>query len=486
MDYAGALAHLERFVNFELSPSAEFGEPDWDLDAFRLFLAELGYPERAFPAVLVAGTKGKGSVASLLSAGLAAAGYRVGLYTSPHLASPCERIAIDGAPISEADFAARVSEILPFLEARPGLPVSFRTWFEIVTAAAFLEFRRARVDLAVLEVGLGGRLDATNVVDPLVSVITSISLDHTKTLGDTLAAIAREKAGILRDGGLAVFAPQPREARRVLASEARRRAAVVSEARRGFDWTERRADAFGSVFDYRGGAALDAVRLGLGGFFQMENASVAIRTLELLAERGFPVGESALRGALAAARWPGRFEVIPGEPTILLDGAHNTYSIRVLLDAVARVFPGRPIVCLFAASKDKEWAVMLDSISAAASRIVVTEASTPRAAPAESLLAHVRAAAPERACEISGDPTAALALARAAAAPGELVLVTGSLYLVGAVREVLRGEGAIGAIGAAGAAGALGAANAEAREIAAPGGESLSAPRGAVVDSSRR
>jgi dihydrofolate synthase/folylpolyglutamate synthase len=442
LDYAGAVALLDRYVNFEQTP-APAGARSWDLDAFRLFLGDLGYPERAFPSVLVAGTKGKGSVATLVAAALAASGRRVGLYTSPHLGSLRERIAVGGAPISESDFAERIACIAPALEGRGGGAASFRTWFEIVTAAAFLHFRAERVDVAVLEVGLGGRLDATNVVEPEVSVVTSISLDHTKTLGSTLEEIAREKAGILRDGGVAVFAPQPPPARRVLVAEARRRSATVFEAGRDFTWRERRADARGGLFDYAGEGTIEGIRLGLAGAFQFENAAVALRAVEALGASGFRVAEPEIRSAFAGARWPGRFEVFPGEPAILLDGAHNPYSIEVLMRSVARVFPGRRVVALFAASRDKDQAGMLAALAPAVSRVVFTEASALRAAPAPALIALAQGVAPVRPAEAVPTPLDALARARALAEPDDLLLVTGSLYLVGAVREALLAGAAV-------------------------------------------
>jgi dihydrofolate synthase/folylpolyglutamate synthase len=327
------------------------------------------------------------------------------------------------------------------LEAREGLPASYRTWFEIVTAAAFLHFRAKRVDIAVLEVGLGGRLDATNVVEPEVSVITSISLDHTRTLGDTLGAIAREKAGILRDGGVAIFAPQPREARRVLQAEARRRSATTHEAGRAFTWREREIGPAGGSLDYAGVRTLDDVRLGLAGAFQIENAAVALRAIEALAESGLSVPEKALRGAFAGARWPGRFEVVPGRPTILMDGAHNPYSVEVLVRSIERILPGRRIVALFAASRDKDQAGMLAALAPAASQLVFTEASALRAAPAAELLALSRGIAPDHPADAAPALEDALMHARSIAGPDDLLLVTGSLYLVGAVRERLLAEG---------------------------------------------
>lgn len=441
MNYDESVAYLSRLINYELTPGGSAAAPAWDLDGFRLFLAELGSPERRFPSILVAGTKGKGSVATLVADALRAGGWRVGLYTSPHLASPRERIAVDRAPISREDFAARIAEIASTLDARPSVAPCYRTWFEIVTAAAFLHFCASRVDIAVLEVGLGGRLDATNVVEPLVSVITSISLDHTHTLGATLGAIAGEKAGILRPGVPAVTAPQRREAQRVIAAEARRRAAPLYEPPRDFSWDERDVARGGSMFDYRGARAIDSLRVALPGVFQVQNAAVAMKAVELLGEAGFPVSEAAARAAFGAARWAGRFEEIAGAPPILLDGAHNPYSVEALLASIERIYPGRRIIALFAASRDKDQRGMLAALHARAAHILLTEAPNTRNAPVGALLAvaHGISAAPPR--EAIPSPADALARAHELAAAGDLILVTGSLYLVGVAREQLRGEG---------------------------------------------
>jgi dihydrofolate synthase/folylpolyglutamate synthase len=438
MTYSDALAYLDRFVNFEIAAGHAASAPAWDLDGFRLFLAELGYPERRFPSVLVAGTKGKGSVATLVAEALRAGGYRVGLYTSPHLSTPCERIAVDGRMISEEAFAERIAEIAPVIEGRAPAGPCYRTWFEIVTAAAFLHFRAARVDIAVLEVGLGGRLDATNVVEPLVSVITSISLDHTKTLGDTVGEIAGEKAGILRTGVPAVTAPQPRDAQRVIAAAARRLSAPLHASPRDFRWIERAVAPSGGVLDFEGAGALDAVRVGLPGRFQLENAAVALKTIELLREAGFAVEETALRASFEGARWPGRFEPFGADPVILLDGAHNPYSIEVLLESIDRIYPGRRLVALFAASRDKDQRAMLAALFERAAHVVLTETPRTRNAPVGALLAVAEgiATAPPR--EAIASPEDALARAREIAGSGDLILVTGSLYLVGAMRDLLR------------------------------------------------
>jgi dihydrofolate synthase/folylpolyglutamate synthase len=437
MDYAGAIRFLDRFVNFEAAPASGPGAPRWELDDFRRFLCELGNPEQAFPSILVAGTKGKGSVAALIAAALRAGGLRVGLYTSPHLVSPRERIAVGDAPISEPEFAALVERIAPAVASRPTAGARYRTWFEIVTAMAFEHFRAARVDVSVLEVGLGGRLDATNVVEPLVSVITSISLDHTRTLGATRDAIAREKCGILRAARPAVISPQREDARAAILDEAGRRGAIPIEAGRDFSWSEREVTRGGSVIDFHGARAWHAVEVGLPGLFQIENAVVALRTVEALAGLGLDVGEAAVRSAFAGARWPGRFEEFGGAPPVLLDGAHNPYSVEELLRSVERIHPGRPIVALFAASRDKDHRGMLAALRASGARLVLTQTPQTRAAPIEHLVELARAVDPSTEPVACAAPLDGFARAIELAGPDGIALVTGSLYLVGAIREAL-------------------------------------------------
>jgi len=401
------------------------------LDTFRRLLAALGSPERATPAVLVAGTNGKGSVAALLESIARAAGLRTGLYTSPHLARFGERIRVGGAETGDAALAKHLERTLAGASAA-GLPPP--TVFEALTAAAFLRFAAERVELAVLEVGLGGRLDATNAAQPLLSVVTRIGFDHRAELGETLTAIAGEKAGILRRGVPAVVAAQPAEAAAALAAETAR---VGAELHRVADESTIESAEWkglaGHRLRLRTARARYDLDLPLAGEHQLENAATAVRAAELLAGPFPAIDGAAITGGVAATRWPGRLEAlaIPGTPTTaLLDAAHNADGCRALAAFLARL--GRPYDLLFGCLADKEPGAMLPPLAAAARRVVLTRPDSPRALAPEALLSLLPAATP-RAVETA--PRAALALALAGG--GELLVVAGSIYLVGSLRAAI-------------------------------------------------
>lgn len=404
------------------------------LGRIREVLAALGDPHRAAPSVHVAGSNGKGSTSAMVEAIARRAGLRTGLTTSPHLARFAERIRVDGAPIDDLAFEAALSAALE----RTAVPLTF---FEALTVAAFVAFRDAGVDLMILEVGLGGRLDATNVVEaPLCAAITSIALEHTDVLGPTIPHIAREKAGILKPGAPAVLGPLDPEAAgaiegvaaavgagpiwRVTTAAGPARAGEIRVARRG-------SDVAIDAPPERGGQV--AARLGLEGPHQAENAGVACGIAWRLAER-WPAVLGAIPAGLAEARWPGRMERIPaGHATVLLDCAHNPHGARALAAALdeAGADPGRTVL-VFGALADKEHAAMLGLLAPRAARRFYTTPRGRAAAPLEAL----QAVAPG---EAAPDPLAALAAALAAAAPGDLVVVTGSIYLVGQIRAALLG-----------------------------------------------
>lgn len=432
MDYAASLAYL-RGLGWELRAGAKF-----DLAHVRAVLAELGDPQTAFAAVHVAGTNGKGSTAALLAAGLAAAGYRAGLYTSPHLERPTERIRIAGAEIAPKGFAAAVGAVQAAVErllAREVLP-NPPSFFEAVTAAGFWAFRQAGVQIAVVEVGLGGRLDATNVLAPVAAAITAIGMDHEKYLGSTLAAIAGEKAGILKPGLAAVSSPQPPEAAAALAA----RAAAVGAQLRG------PAELIGEpAMDAEGRCAFSAqyrqqplrLRLGLRGRHQIENARTALRVLEILAARGWPVSPDAAARGMAAAAWPGRLEKIATGPDVYLDGAHNPAAAKVLAAFLAET-GWRPVL-IYGAMRDKAVGEMAEILFPHARAAVLTAPPHPRALSPGAVAAQAGGYAP---LELAPDLPAALARARALALAARApVLVCGSLYLVGAARGLLRGAG---------------------------------------------
>ena len=402
------------------------------LERVAALLEALGAPHHAGRFVHVAGTNGKGSVCAMIESGLRAAGFRTGLFTSPHLLEPTERIRIGGVPISPARFAEAFERVHAAAEGllEAGRIDLHPTYFETVAAMAFLVFREEAVDWAVLETGLGGRLDATNVVAPLLTAVTPVDFDHEALLGRGLEAIAGEKAGILKPGVPAVFARQRPEAAAVL--EARAAALGVPVARTS-DWTVRdlELDPGGSRFTASGPAAL-RLECRLPGEHQVENALAAAAALV-----GLRVPAAAIERGIAAARWPGRLERVAERPDIILDGAHNPAGARALAAYIDRFYTGRTVWMLYGAMRDKAIAEVGGVLFPRAAHLLAT-------APAQD-----RAARPETIVEMADHPRAravpnlaeALAIARREAAPGDAIFVTGSLFLV-AEAEALLGAGA--------------------------------------------
>jgi len=396
-------------------------------------LRRVGSPERAMRVLHVAGTKGKGStsatIATVARAG-PAAGSRTGLYATPHLHTFRERFLIDDEPISEGEFAAVADLLLPADRAvqaeEPELGEP--TAFEIATALALLAFGRAGVDLAVMEVGMGGRLDATNVVSPAVSVITTISYDHTAILGDTLTQIAFEKAGIIKPSIPVVVGPQLLEALAELERIAAERASPLYRADRDWqtEWTSSGATLSGPWGDWRG------VSLALAGRHQVENAGLALMALHLLDPRLLG-NEARVRSALSSVRWPGRFERISVSPDIYVDGAHNVDSIARLVETLRDIRDEAPLVIL-GVSRDKDIAGMLQAFAPLQPEIIATASHNPRAAD-PALIADAALAAGFVA-SIAASVTVALDVAREQAA-GRVVVVTGSLYAVAEAREAV-------------------------------------------------
>ncbi|MBK8480289.1 MAG: bifunctional folylpolyglutamate synthase/dihydrofolate synthase [Proteobacteria bacterium] len=380
-------------------------------------LAALGDPQRSLRCVHVAGTNGKGSTAAMLAWALQLAGHRVGLYTSPHLSRFSERMRIDGVEIA-------APQLLRLLDRVQGCGLEL-TFFETLTAIALLWFAEQRVAVAVVEAGLGGRLDATNVVQPEVSVITSIALDHAEVLGATLAQIAGEKAGIIKAGVPAVVAAGA-EVEAVFA--ARCAALGAPHWREGRDFACAADEAGELAYHGLDGSTLQALRLALAGSHQRSNAALALATLELLGERGLAVSADARRAALATVRWPGRMEWIGSQH--LLDCAHNPAGARALAAALA---PRRDFVVVFSALREKAAAAMLEALRPCTARLVLTRAAVDRAALPAALRDLVGAG------EVAANLGAALASLADDPRPR---LVTGSSYLVGEARVLLLGEAA--------------------------------------------
>ncbi len=406
------------------------------LDNIRALSRALGDPHRAFPTVIVAGTNGKGSVTAMVDRALGAAGHRSARYTSPHLVRVEERFTIAGRDIERPalDAAAeRVVGTIQGLLARGDLAAP-PTFFEATTAVAFEAFRAAGVEIAILEVGLGGRLDATNIADPLASAITSIDRDHEQQLGDTLERIAFEKAGVIRARTPTVIGPLADGPRGVIARVAAERDALLIDALHGvstrvsLDGQTRYVELTTPARRY------PRLALGLPGQHQVTNAIVAVRLLEALESRGMPVGGDAITQGLTEVRWPGRLEWIHLDTgKLLLDAAHNPAGAKTLA-VFLQEQEGNPMPLVFGAVKDKDVRGMLETLVPAVSRVIATQAPTPRARPAGEIAALVRSLAPGMAVSVEPDPIAAV---HAALTGGGRAIVAGSIFLIGEVRARL-------------------------------------------------
>lgn len=366
--YNLALDYIYSFVDYSLKRSSELAKADFNLERMRKFVAALGNPQDAYPTIHVAGTKGKGSTSALCAAALQASGLKVGLYTSPHLLDFCERIQISGEPISHAELVELVELVKPEVAKIPSL-----TTFEIITALGFLYFARHIVDAAVIEVGLGGRLDATNVITPRVAVITSLSYDHMAVLGNTLDKIAGEKAGIIKPGVPVVSSSQKQEALEVLGKVAAERGSELTLVGRDVTFELGTHSLDGQTFTIN----RSPFTTPLLGAHQVENAATAYAALQ---KGGFALSDAEIAKGFAAVRWPCRFEVASrANPTVIFDSAHNEDSFLRLAQALEDYFPGRKVALIFGVSEDKHIAAMLETLRDKLAHLIVTRADHPRA-----------------------------------------------------------------------------------------------------------
>jgi dihydrofolate synthase/folylpolyglutamate synthase len=417
---------------------AQFGVK-FGLENMRAITAALGRPEQAFRSIHVAGTNGKGSVTAMVDAALAAAGVRTGRYTSPHLLDLSERFAIGGIPVSQVELAGALSTVRTAVERLRADAVLHvhPTFFEVTTAVAFELFRRRGVDVAVCEVGLGGRLDATNVLSPMACAITSIGFDHQQYLGRTLADIAAEKAGIIKPATPVVLGPVPVDAADVISRRAQELSAPLLRALDGVslgNFTEspdgrQRFPLRTPAHDY------ETVTLALAGRHQIQNAIVAVRLLELLADAGLRVAPGAIASGLADVHWEGRLQRIriDADREILLDAAHNEQGAAALADYLAAHPPARPLV--FAVMRDKDIEAIVRTLAPRVSSVVVTKAANPRSADPPDVAAVIARVAPHLRVGVAGSPAQALTQAWE---ESPLVLVSGSIFLLA---DVMRGLG---------------------------------------------
>ena len=409
------------------------------LDPITALMEHLGHPELKFPSIHVGGTSGKGSTATFIANMLAEAGYRVGLFTKPHLSSMRERFVINGRPISAGEMLELIERVSRYEAEKP-------TWFELMTAMAFQYFHERQVDLGVIEVGLGGTYDATNVLLTELSVLTNVGLDHTEILGDTVEKIAADKVGIIKPGKRIVSGVTQPSVIEVVEQQCRRTGAELKLLGRDFTCTNVMLSTSGSRFDFTtSGEQYHGLTLSMLGWHQVINATVAMAAALTLHETGYQMTETALRNGLSQTHMPGRMEIVGNHPILLLDGAHSPPKMTALAEALRSLFPGQRITGVLAFSQGHDAAATLSVLAPLLSRAILTsfdaigDYGSRRAQPPESLDALLMERFPTVERHIESDPFCAVELAKSMAGPEDLVCVTGSIFLVGQVRLALVG-----------------------------------------------
>lgn len=438
--YQETLDWIYSWVDFSMKRHVDDKHRFFKLDRMNQLMDLLSSPHKKFPSVHVAGTKGKGSTASLIASSLQACGYKVGLYTSPHLEDFRERIMINGEMISEHQVIDLADQLRPLTELVPET-----TTFELTTAMAFLYFAQENIDIAVLEVGLGGRLDATNVVDPLVSVITSISYDHMSVLGNTLTEIATEKGGIIKQGRPVVIAPQKQEAGDTLVKIASERKSPFIKVTDEYIFESLNHNIHSQTFQIRSrqlkvqGKKISTnstlnLTIPLLGAHQIENAATAVGALDQLRIQGFHINRKAIQTGFKQVHWPARFEILREKPPVVIDSAHNGDSMQRLVETINDYFPEWSFILVFGASADKSMTDMLSAILPRCELVITTQSLHPRAATPEELKAIVE----KYSVPVIAINPAEQALSQALYHAGESkgILVTGSIFIAAAARAI--------------------------------------------------
>ncbi len=438
MDYREAVDRIMGLVDYERPATIPGQQPRYDLSRIGAFLEILGNPHLGIPTVHVAGTKGKGSTSAMVSSILTAAGYNPGMFSSPHMHTFRERIRVGGEPVPEGDFARLVEELWPTLERVVAEGHGRVTLFELITAMAFHHFRAQGLGAQVIEVGLGGRLDTTNVLQPLVCGITSIGLDHTEVLGDTIELIAGEKAGIIKPGVPVVTSPQKPEALAVIREVAGRQGSALTEVGRDIRLEEGETSLDGQAFSLETPRGVYRLETPLLGRYQVENAGVAVGLVESLVDSGLNISEEHIREGLRRVEWPCRMEVLQKAPLLIVDGAHNPHSAGRIVEAVKDMFPERGVTLIVGVSGNKDLPGLVDELAKLESKAVIATRSR-----------HPRAASPERIAQTFAAYTdrmrqaetvsQALDMAFDMAGDGDLILTTGSLFVAAEAREVIKG-----------------------------------------------
>ncbi len=442
MNYQDAIARLLSLVDHERSaPTMPRQKRIYDLRNVESLLARMDNPHRRPGIVHVAGTKGKGSTAAMVESILRAAGRSTGFYSSPHLHSFCERIRRDGVPVSQERFAALTGAVWPHHIANSADPdAGPATLFEYMTAMAFQCFAEDQTDFDVIEVGLGGRLDATNVVMPTVSVITPVSLDHTAILGDTIGEIAADKAGIIKPGIPVVVAPQFPDAMAAIQSASTDRCAPLVDVAAASTWEVASVSPAGQELTIRTHNDTYRLCLPLLGDFQCSNAAVAVCALETLSQSGHDIPHQAIVDGLSAVQWPARLEVLRREPATVADGAHNDHSVATVLATLNDCLPHQRLTVVAGFSRDKRVSAMVDLLSRRADRVVATRSRHPRSMRPGDIVEEFASHGFSRDRLAAGDCVAdAVDIAIAQADAGDLILITGSLFVAAEAREAVLG-----------------------------------------------
>ena len=439
MTYPGAINLLLSMVDHERTqPVGPRQKAIFDLARMERLLQRLGNPHNAATTIHVAGTKGKGSTAALCDSALHSAGYSTGFYSSPHLHSFRERIRRDTDPITEDEFSRLVEELWPHQEwVGQNENLGPVTLFEFMTAMAFQCFAGNKSDFQVIEVGLGGRLDATNVVNCDVSVITSISLDHTAILGDTIGEIAREKSGIIKSGGTVVISPQKPEAMEAILDVCRSVSATPIQVGKDVTWSPGPASVDGQELTVTGRGKTYGLKIPLLGKYQLENAATAVAALEALQEQGHSIPDDAIQQGFSGVTWPCRMEVLGRTPLVVVDGAHNEYSIESLLESLASYMDFRRIILVVGFSRDKSVAGMVGLLAKENPVVFASRSRHPRSTTPAQIVSLFN----EHGIQATETASSAEAVTRALdlADDGDLILATGSLFVAAEVRERILG-----------------------------------------------
>lgn len=435
--YQQSLDYIYSFVDYESVPRPR-DAVHYDLRRMDELLQRLGDPHLKYPTVHITGTKGKGSTAAMVTSALETAGFRTGLYTSPHLHTFNERIRVGDRLIADDELVALVERLKPEVTAvNETATYGKLTTFELITALGFMHFEDKDVDFQVIEVGLGGRLDATNVVKPELCVITSISLDHTEVLGNTLTAIAGEKAGIIKPGVTVVSSPQDPEAEKVIRATCAEKQCPLVMVGEDITWED--MGFGGGKQNLRVAGRKDSYELSIPllGEHQMINATAAVAALELLSEKGHGIEKQHITGGLANVRWPGRLQVLKHEPLLIVDGAHNPESSRRLRQSLEHYFTYEKAILIFGASSDKNIDGMITELAPLFDSVIVTHSIHPRAMSTQAIINEFR----RHGLEARGveDVFEAVTVALETAGEGDLICVTGSLFVVaGAIEQAAK------------------------------------------------